>query len=148
MYATIRLFLHTQGKVEMELEIVTLEEEQLRPAGMGRSEPNMNPKLDPPKLAYKIHHALADKFYSRPSTSFLWFTSPWRTFKFIIWKNFKWHIIFSIVAVFVILLIIIFIYNTPVSNAGNTIYFIINLFFLETLGTILYGAHSAVVDKT
>ena len=36
----------------MELEIVTLEEEQLRPAGMAREEPNMNPKLDPPKLAY------------------------------------------------------------------------------------------------
>ena len=50
--ACITLLQYTQGKVEMELEIVTLEEEQLRPAGMAREEPNMNPKLDPPKLAY------------------------------------------------------------------------------------------------
>ena len=33
----------------MELEIVTLEEEQIRPAGKARDEPNLNPKLEPPK---------------------------------------------------------------------------------------------------
>ena len=44
-----------QGKVEMELEILTLEEEQIRPAGKGREEPNMNPTLQQPKLAYQTH---------------------------------------------------------------------------------------------
>ena len=33
----------------MELELVTEAESQERPAGQGREEPNMNPKLDPPK---------------------------------------------------------------------------------------------------
>ena len=32
----------------MEMEIVTLEEEQLRPAGKGRDDPNSNPRLDEP----------------------------------------------------------------------------------------------------
>ena len=86
------------GKVEMELEIVTEEEEQLRPAGQGREEPNMNPNLPEP---------------NRPATSFLWFTSPWKTCKFIVWKYYKWHIIGGIVGVIVILLLVIFIYSAP-----------------------------------
>lgn len=39
-----------QGKVEMSLEIVTEEEHEERPAGLGRDEPNMNPHLDEPQL--------------------------------------------------------------------------------------------------
>lgn len=38
-----------QGKVEMTLEIVEEKEMEERPAGKGRDEPNMNPKLDAPK---------------------------------------------------------------------------------------------------
>ena len=38
-----------QGKMELEFEIVTEEEEQLRPAGQAREEPNMNPHLDDPQ---------------------------------------------------------------------------------------------------
>lgn len=38
-----------QGKVEMTLEIVSEADADERPAGKGRDEPNMNPKLDPPK---------------------------------------------------------------------------------------------------
>ncbi|TMS04767.1 Myoferlin [Larimichthys crocea] len=38
----------SQGKVEMTLEIVEENEMEERPAGKGRDEPNMNPKLDPP----------------------------------------------------------------------------------------------------
>lgn len=38
-----------QGKVEMTLEIVEEKEMEERPAGKGREEPNMNPRLDPPK---------------------------------------------------------------------------------------------------
>lgn len=43
------IFSVVQGKVELELEVVTLEEEQIRPAGKAREDPNDNPKLDPPK---------------------------------------------------------------------------------------------------
>jgi len=38
-----------QGKVEMEMEIIPEKEAEERPAGEGRDEPNMHPKLDPPK---------------------------------------------------------------------------------------------------
>ena len=34
--------------MELEFEIVTEAEEQLRPAGQGREEPNMNPYLEKP----------------------------------------------------------------------------------------------------
>jgi len=39
----------SQGKVEMTLEIVCEEDADQKPAGKGRDDPNMNPKLDPPK---------------------------------------------------------------------------------------------------
>lgn len=38
-----------KGKVEMTLEVVNEKEAEERPAGKGRDEPNMNPKLDLPK---------------------------------------------------------------------------------------------------
>lgn len=38
-----------KGKVEMTLEVVNEKEADERPAGKGRDEPNMNPKLDLPK---------------------------------------------------------------------------------------------------
>lgn len=36
----------------MTLEIVSEMQADERPAGKGRDEPNMNPKLDPPKYVY------------------------------------------------------------------------------------------------
>ncbi|CAB1341784.1 unnamed protein product, partial [Coregonus sp. 'balchen'] len=76
------LFSQKSGKVEMTLEIVEEREVEERPAGKGRDEPNMNPKLD---------------FPNRPDTSFFWFTSPCKTMKFIIWRRFKWIFIGLIV---------------------------------------------------
>lgn len=42
--------LSPQGKLEMTLEIVAESEHEERPAGQGRDEPNMNPKLEDPRL--------------------------------------------------------------------------------------------------
>ncbi|XP_019351178.2 dysferlin isoform X1 [Alligator mississippiensis] len=86
------------GKLEMTLEIVAEQEHEERPAGMGRDEPNMNPKLEDPK---------------RPETSFLWFTSPYKTIKYILWRRYKW--VFLVVLVLFILLLFfgIFIYAFP-----------------------------------
>ncbi|XP_074642408.1 myoferlin-like [Tubulanus polymorphus] len=86
------------GKVEMELELVSEEEAKERPAGCAREEPNANPTLDPPK---------------RPETSFLWFTSPFKTLKYIIWKNYKWYFIGGLIILLIVLLIILFIYSVP-----------------------------------
>ncbi|XP_058480141.1 dysferlin isoform X2 [Solea solea] len=86
------------GKVEMSLEIVTEQEQDERPAGLGRDEPNMNPHLEEPH---------------RPETSFLWFSSPYKTLKFILWRRFKWAIILFIILFFVFLFLGVFLYSFP-----------------------------------
>ncbi len=42
-------FLILQGKIEMELELVTEQEAEERPAAVARDDPNANPTLEPPK---------------------------------------------------------------------------------------------------
>ncbi|XP_078005386.1 dysferlin isoform X7 [Phascolarctos cinereus] len=86
------------GKLEMTLEIVPESEHEERPAGLGRDEPNMNPKLEEPK---------------RPDTSFLWFTSPYKTVKYIVWRRFRCFIIIVFVFFILILFLGIFIYAFP-----------------------------------
>ncbi|PNI38742.1 DYSF isoform 6 [Pan troglodytes] len=86
------------GKLEMTLEIVAESEHEERPAGQGRDEPNMNPKLEDPR---------------RPDTSFLWFTSPYKTMKFILWRRFRWAIILFIILFILLLFLAIFIYAFP-----------------------------------
>uniref|UniRef100_A0A671LT08 Myoferlin-like n=1 Tax=Sinocyclocheilus anshuiensis TaxID=1608454 RepID=A0A671LT08_9TELE len=93
------------GKVEMTLEVLEEKEAEERPAGKGRDEPNMNPKLDPP---------------NRPDTSFLWFTNPCKTMKFIIWRRYKWLFIGLILLILVILFIGILLYSFP----GTKSYFL------------------------
>ena len=80
------------------------EEALLKPAAKSRDEPNQNPHLEEP---------------NRPATSFLWFTSPLKTFKHIIWKHYKWHIIGGIVIVLLVILLVIFIYTAPVGQGGR-----------------------------
>ncbi|XP_072510759.1 dysferlin isoform X6 [Notamacropus eugenii] len=86
------------GKLEMTLEIVAESEHEERPAGLGRDEPNMNPKLEEPK---------------RPDTSFLWFTSPYKTMRYIIWRRFRCLIILFIILFILLLFLGIFIYAFP-----------------------------------
>ncbi|XP_077406159.1 myoferlin-like isoform X3 [Vanacampus margaritifer] len=86
------------GKVEMTLEIVSEADVDEKPAGKGRDEPNMNPKLDPPK---------------RPETSFFWFTNPCKTMKFIVWRRFRCLFIGLIILTIVILFLAILLYSLP-----------------------------------
>ncbi|CAK6964081.1 myoferlin-like [Scomber scombrus] len=86
------------GKVEMTLEIVSETDVDERPAGKGRDEPNMNPKLDPPK---------------RPETSFFWFTNPCKTMKFIVWRRFRCLFIGLIILFILVLFLAIFLYSLP-----------------------------------
>jgi len=89
----------TQGQMEVSFELLDLEEARRRPAGMGRSEPNENPHLDPPV---------------RPETSF----NPFRIDKMIskvLWQQHKWKVyigcgicIAIVIAAIVIYLIILF----------------------------------------
>ncbi|XP_036428178.1 myoferlin isoform X2 [Colossoma macropomum] len=86
------------GKVEMTLEIVNEKEAEERPAGKGREEPNMNPKLNSP---------------NRPETSFFWFTNPCKTLKFIVWRRFKWIFIGLIMLILLLLFVGILLYSLP-----------------------------------
>ncbi|KAG8435205.1 hypothetical protein GDO86_013229 [Hymenochirus boettgeri] len=86
------------GKVDLTLEVLNEKEADERPAGKGRDEPNMNPKLDPP---------------NRPDTSFLWFTNPCKTMKFIVWRRFKWYFIGGIIILFLVLFLAVFLYSLP-----------------------------------
>ncbi|XP_019715398.1 myoferlin isoform X2 [Hippocampus comes] len=86
------------GKVEMTLEIVEEKEMEERPAGKGREEPNMNPRLEPP---------------NRPDTSFFWFTNPFKTMKFIIWRRFRLLFIIGILLLLVLLFLGILFYSFP-----------------------------------
>ncbi|XP_054937037.1 myoferlin isoform X3 [Physeter macrocephalus] len=86
------------GKVEMTLEVLNEKEADERPAGKGRDEPNMNPKLDLP---------------NRPETSFLWFTNPCKTMRFIVWRRFKWVIIGLLVLLIVLLFVAVLLYSLP-----------------------------------
>ncbi|XP_055986386.1 myoferlin isoform X2 [Sorex fumeus] len=86
------------GKVEMTLEVLNEKEADERPAGKGRDEPNMNPKLEPP---------------NRPETSFLWFTNPCKTMKFIVWRRFKWVIIGLLILFILLLFVAVLLYSLP-----------------------------------
>ncbi|XP_034414037.1 myoferlin-like isoform X4 [Cyclopterus lumpus] len=86
------------GKVEMTLEIVGEAQADEKPAGKGRDEPNMNPKLDPP---------------NRPETSFFWFTNPCKTMKFIVWRRFRCLFIGLILLTIVVLFLAILLYSLP-----------------------------------
>ncbi|XP_015263634.1 PREDICTED: fer-1-like protein 5 [Gekko japonicus] len=86
------------GKVEMSLELLTEKEAEERPAGKGREEPNMNPVLKPPE---------------RPETSFLWFTAPMQSVKYVVWQKSKWKIIMFFCFLLLALLFAAFIYSAP-----------------------------------
>ncbi|KAM8756787.1 fer-1-like protein 4 [Acanthopagrus schlegelii] len=83
------------GKVEAEIQLVTLEQAEANPVGKARKEPE---PLDKP---------------NRPTTSFTWFVNPMKTFIFLIWKKFKKFIIAALIlAVFAVFLFLI-LYTLP-----------------------------------
>ena len=58
-------------------------------------------------------------FHRRPATSFLWFTSPLKSLRYIIWGRYKWYIIGFLLFVIIALLIVLFFYSAPVSFITN-----------------------------
>lgn len=115
----------------MTLEIVTEEEQEERPAGLGRDEPNMNPHLEEPQWVSHMHNTHlrihTHKRSSicpprRPETSFLWFSSPYKTLRFILWRRFKWLIILFIILFFIVLFLGVFLYSFPVSWSPSEIH--------------------------
>lgn len=83
------------GKVEAELQLVTLEQAEANPVGKARKEPE---PLDKP---------------NRPTTSFSWFVNPMKTFVFLIWRNYKKYIIALIILVILALFLVLTVYTLP-----------------------------------
>lgn len=85
----------TKGKFEAEFHLLTQKEAEEEPAGLGREGPD---ELQPPV---------------RPETSFLWFTRPMNTFRFIIWKHYSKQIILFIFILLIILIFTVLIVQLP-----------------------------------
>ncbi|XP_051271745.1 fer-1-like protein 4 [Dicentrarchus labrax] len=83
------------GKVEAELQLVTLEAAEANPVGRARKEPE---PLDKPK---------------RPTTNFNWFINPMKTFIFLIWKKFKKYIITLAILAILTLFLALILYTLP-----------------------------------
>ncbi|KAH9496795.1 hypothetical protein Btru_010273 [Bulinus truncatus] len=87
--------LELTGKVEAELHLMTTEEAEKHPAGLGRSEPD---PLEKP---------------NRPDSSFMWFMNPFKSLRYILWHNYKWMILKLLLLALLIALFILFFYSMP-----------------------------------
>ncbi|KAJ7331872.1 hypothetical protein JRQ81_014052 [Phrynocephalus forsythii] len=83
------------GKVEAEFQLLTIEEAEKAPVGLGRKEPE---PLEKP---------------NRPKTSFNWFVNPMKTFIFFIWKRYKKYIIALLIIAIVTIFLILILYTMP-----------------------------------
>ncbi|XP_009577365.1 PREDICTED: fer-1-like protein 4, partial [Fulmarus glacialis] len=83
------------GKVEAEFQLLTVEDAEKSPVGLGRKEPE---PLEKP---------------NRPKTSFNWFVNPMKTFVFFIWKRYKKYIIVLFIVAVLTIFLVLLIYTMP-----------------------------------
>ncbi|XP_053565469.1 otoferlin [Bombina bombina] len=83
------------GKVEAELHLLSAEEAEKCPAGLGRNEPD---PLEKP---------------NRPDTSFIWFLNPLKSIKYLICNRYKWLIIKIVLALLLLAMVALFLYSMP-----------------------------------
>ena len=57
--------------------------------------------------------------FSRPATSFAWFSSPFKSLRYIVWRRYKWLIIKLLILILLIALVVLFFYSMPVSNSND-----------------------------
>uniref|UniRef100_A0A3Q2XCE0 Otoferlin n=1 Tax=Hippocampus comes TaxID=109280 RepID=A0A3Q2XCE0_HIPCM len=82
------------GKVEAELHLVTAEEAEKIPVGLGRNEPD---PLEKP----------------RPDTSFMWFLGPLKSIRYFLWHNYRWLILKALGLILLLLMLGLFLYSIP-----------------------------------
>ncbi|XP_073481300.1 otoferlin isoform X18 [Aquarana catesbeiana] len=87
--------LELTGKVEAELHLLSAEEAEKSPAGLGRNEPD---PLEKP---------------NRPDTSFIWFLNPLKSIKYLICNRYKWLIIKIVLALLLLAMVALFLYSMP-----------------------------------
>ncbi|XP_019201683.1 otoferlin isoform X3 [Oreochromis niloticus] len=83
------------GKVEAELHLVTAEEAEKSPVGLGRNEPD---PLEKP---------------NRPDTTFLWFLSPLKAIRYLVCNRYKWLIIKIVLGLLLLIMVGLFLYSMP-----------------------------------
>ncbi|CAF1070662.1 unnamed protein product [Brachionus calyciflorus] len=83
------------GKLEAEFHVLSEKEVENSPAGKGHDPPQ---KLDKPE---------------RPDTSFLWFTKPFQTFRYIIWRKYWKKVVLGIFILFLVIGLFLFIVQLP-----------------------------------
>ncbi|KAM4693754.1 otoferlin [Discoglossus pictus] len=83
------------GKVEAELHLLTAEEAEKSPAGLGRNEPD---PLEKP---------------NRPDTSFIWFLNPLKSIRYFIWHTYRWLILKILILILFLLMVGLFLYSMP-----------------------------------
>ncbi|XP_075315783.1 otoferlin isoform X7 [Odontesthes bonariensis] len=83
------------GKVEAELHLVTAEEAEKSPVGLGRNEPD---PLEKP---------------NRPDTSLMWFLGPLKSIRYFIWHNYRWLILKALGLILLLLMLGLFLYSIP-----------------------------------
>ncbi|XP_050838192.1 fer-1-like protein 4 isoform X3 [Serinus canaria] len=83
------------GKVEAEFQLLTVEEADKSPVGLGRKGPE---PLEKP---------------NRPKTTFSWFVNPMKTFVFFIWKRYKRYIIVLFVITVLTIFLVLLVYTMP-----------------------------------
>ncbi|CAF1359491.1 unnamed protein product [Rotaria magnacalcarata] len=83
------------GKLEAEFSLITAEEAEQNPVGKAREAPQ---PLDEP---------------NRPKNSFLWFLSPWKTLRYILWRSYKWTIVLSIFIFLILICLLIGLWTLP-----------------------------------
>ncbi|XP_069089787.1 otoferlin isoform X5 [Pleurodeles waltl] len=87
--------LELTGKVEAELHLLTAEEAEKSPAGLGRNEPD---PLEKP---------------NRPDTSFIWFLNPLKSIRYFIWHTYRWLILKILILILLLLMVGLFLYSMP-----------------------------------
>ncbi|XP_040204321.1 otoferlin isoform X5 [Rana temporaria] len=87
--------LELTGKVEAELHLLSAEEAEKSPAGLGRNEPD---PLEKP---------------NRPDTSFLWFLNPLKSIRYFIWHTYRWLILKILILILLLLMVGLFLYSMP-----------------------------------
>ncbi|XP_021379810.1 otoferlin-like isoform X8 [Mizuhopecten yessoensis] len=83
------------GKVEAELHLLSTDEAEKHPAGLGRNEPD---PLEKP---------------NRPDSSFIWFLNPLKSIRYILCHNYKWVIIKVLIVLALAAILVLFFYAMP-----------------------------------
>ena len=123
--------------MEAELELLTQEEAEKKPAGRAREDPQAleKPKYDTVfnlditsplishvtiinmevKLAFSASYLFElTCFCSRPDSTFTWFMNPFKSLKYLLWNNYKMCLIKFLVIGLLVALMGLFFYSMPV----------------------------------